>query len=78
MPALVSIIAAILFSIILNFFINEYFVSPIKKITEAVSSFYPEQYNLNIKINSKDEIKELEKEINKMILRLQRSRSQNE
>lgn len=78
MPALMSIIAAILFSVILNFFINEYFVSPIKKITEAVSSFYPEQYNLNIKINSKDEIKELEKEINKMILRLQRSRSQNE
>jgi len=75
MPAIVSIVAAILFALILSFFLIEYIVNPIDKLKDSVSTFYPEQYNLKVHINSKDEIKDLEKEINKLITRLLKHRN---
>ncbi len=70
MPGIVSIVAAIIFALLLNFFISEYFISPIRQLKDAVSSFYPEQYNLKVNIRSKDELKGLETEINNLIHRL--------
>lgn len=75
MPAIVSIASAILFAFILSFFLIEYIVNPIHKIKDSVSTFYPEQYNLKVKINTNDEIKELEKEINNLIARLLKHRN---
>lgn len=70
MPGIVSIIAALVFSIILNFFITRYFVHPISELEEAVSNYKDEDQELSSNITSKDEIKKLENAINNLIKRL--------
>ncbi|MGM2755135.1 hypothetical protein ACS2QP_27730, partial [Bacillus cereus group sp. Bce019] len=76
MPAIVSIVAAVIFAILLNFFITIYFINPLKQLIKSVKGFYPEQIRLNTNIASKDEIKTLENEVNNMIYRLLRHRNQ--
>lgn len=71
MPAIVSIVTAVIFAVLFNFFIAEYFVSPIRRLCREVSLFYPERGHLKANIRSKDEIKRLETEINNLIHRLQ-------
>jgi len=70
MPAIVSIVAAIVFALLLNFFISEYFINPINRLINGVRSYYPEMGRIDAKINLKDEIKSLEDEINNLIIRL--------
>jgi methyl-accepting chemotaxis protein len=64
MPGIVAIISAVIFSFVLHFFINRYFVKPIIDLAMAVKAFRPEDKILRTKINSKDEIKQLEEAIN--------------
>ncbi len=75
MPAIVSIMAAIVFAILLNFFISVYFINPLKQLINEIKGFYPEQLRLHTRINSKDEIKTLQEEINNLIYRLLRKRN---
>lgn len=75
MPAIVSIVAAVIFAILLNFFISVYFINPLKQLIKSIKGFYPEQVRLHTHITSKDEIKTLEEEINSLIARLLRKRS---
>lgn len=77
MPSIVSMIAVIIFALILNLFINIYFISPVKRLIDSVSHFYPEQYEIKAKIKSNDELKKLETSINDMIRRLARYRNSN-
>ena len=77
MPSIVSMIAIIIFALILNLFINIYFISPVKRLIDSVSHFYPEQYEIKAKIKSNDELKKLETSINDMIRRLARYRNSN-
>ena len=69
MPAIVSIVAAIVFALLLNFFISEYFINPINRLINGVKSYYPEMGRIDAKINLRDEIKSLEDEINNLIVR---------
>lgn len=78
MPAIVSVVAAIIFALLLNFFISIYFINPIHRLIDAVSGFYPEQLEVKAKISSKDEIKKLEVKINELISRLMRYRNTKE
>lgn len=75
MPVIVSIAAAVIFTLLLNFFISIYFINPLKQLIKGVKSFYSEQMRLNTNIASKDEIKTLENEINNMIYRLQQNKN---
>ncbi len=77
MPSIVSMIAVIIFALILNFFINVYFISPVKRLIDSVSHFYPEQYEIKAKIKSNDELKKLETSINDLIRRMNRNRNLN-
>lgn len=70
MPAIVSIVAAIVFALLLNFFISEYFINPISRLINGVKTYYPEMGRIDAKINLRDEIKTLESEINNLITRL--------
>lgn len=70
MPGIISVVAAVVFAVLLNFFISFFFINPIHKLIEEVKSFYPEKGKIEAKIISKDEIKELENEINNLIRRL--------
>ncbi|MCF8373843.1 MAG: MCP four helix bundle domain-containing protein [Bacteroidales bacterium] len=67
MPGIVTIIAALLFSVMLNFFISRYLVTPILELTEAVKNYKFVNSSLQLNIKSEDEIKTLEMEINKLI-----------
>lgn len=69
MPAIVSIVASIVFALLLNFFISEYFINPINRLINGVKSYYPEMGRIDAKIGLKDEIKTLEDEINNLIVR---------
>ncbi|HBX50186.1 MAG: hypothetical protein A2275_16515 [Bacteroidetes bacterium RIFOXYA12_FULL_35_11] len=70
MPGIVAIISALIFSIILNFFITKYFVRPISNLADAVNNFREEHQTLRCQINSDDEIKKLEIAINNLLFRL--------
>lgn len=76
MPGIVSIIAALVFSIILNFFINRYFVKPISEIADAINNYRIGEQKLNTNITSKDEIKKLENSINELLQKLVKSNNQ--
>ncbi|RCW38362.1 MCP four helix bundle domain-containing protein [Marinilabilia salmonicolor] len=69
MPGIVSIIAALVFSIILNFFITKYFVNPISELAHAVNSYRDGDKSLRVDISSNDEIKKLENAINDLLHR---------
>lgn len=70
MPGIISVVAGIIFAVLLNFFISISFINPIKKLIEAVKSFYPGSSKIDTKITSDDEIKTLENEINDLTIRL--------
>ena len=69
MPGIVAIIAAVVFSMLLNFFITRYFVHPIVQLTNAVKSLHKGQKYLKSDISFNDEIKDLEHAISDMLLR---------
>lgn len=71
LPGIVSIIAAIIFAFILNFFIVRYFVSPLVRMTEAVRK-YKTGKNLNIEPDTNDELEDLGNEIKHLVDRLEK------
>lgn len=70
MPGIVSIILAIIFALLLNFFISRYFVTPLHKLIAATQSYKPPLTSLNVDINSEDELKSLKIEIDNLIRRI--------
>jgi methyl-accepting chemotaxis protein len=69
MPAIICIISAVVFSLLLSFFITLYFVSPIVRLTEDVNTLKPGQKYLKSRSASNDEIKKLELAINELLAR---------
>jgi len=70
MPGIISILSALLFSLILNFFISKYFINPIAKIAKAINVYKVGDYRLNSNITSSDEIKDLENNVNELIAKV--------
>ena len=70
MPGIVSIVLAIVFALLLNFFISRYFVGPLQKLIEATRNYNPPHANINADIKSEDELKTLQLEINSLIRRI--------
>lgn len=75
MPAIVSIAAAIIFALLLYFFIHTYFIRPVRQLISSVKEYYPEKGQLVAGIVSKDEFKKLEQEINQLIYRLRKTKN---
>lgn len=59
MPAVIAILSALIFSVMFNYFVNYYFVTPIVKITSGVRSFIEKRKPFSVQIKSKDELTEL-------------------
>lgn len=76
MPGIVSIIAALIFSIVLNFFITRYFVHPISELAEAINNYKEGEMRIRSNITSNDEIKYLEKAVNDLIQRSEKHNDQ--
>lgn len=70
MPSIVSIILAIVFALLLNFFISRHFVDPLHKLISATQNYKPPLPSLNVDIKSEDELKTLQLEINNLIRRI--------
>lgn len=70
MPGIIAIIAALVFSLLLNFFITRYFVTPISELAEAVNNYREGDKKLRSNITSNDEIKKLEDSISNLLERL--------
>jgi len=65
-PGLVAIVSAVVYLLMLNFLITKAIISPIQRINKAVKSYSFGSKSFSAKINSNDEIKELEQSIRKM------------
>ena len=65
-PGLVAIVSAVVYLLMLNFLITKSVISPIIRINKAVKSYSFGSKSFSAKINSNDEIKELEQSIRKM------------
>ncbi|MBU0489316.1 MAG: hypothetical protein KKA07_11865 [Bacteroidetes bacterium] len=71
MPGIVAIIAALIFSFILNFFISSYLIRPIRGLSKALKSYFPGSRDFDAGIKTKDEFKQLETRIQEMISRME-------
>lgn len=65
-PGLVAIVSAVVYLLMLNFLITKSVILPIERINKAVKSYSFGSKSFSAKINSNDEIKELEQSIRKM------------
>ena len=66
MPGVVAIISALVFSLLFNFFIEYYFISPIIVITKNIKRFLENKKPFRIEVETKDEIFDLSVSINKL------------
>jgi methyl-accepting chemotaxis protein len=72
MPGLVAILSALIFTLVFNYFVNLYVVSPIIKITKGIRKFIETREPVNIEVETKDELADLVSSIQDMIARLMR------
>ena len=72
MPGLVAILSALVFTLVFNYFVNLYVVSPIIKITKGIRRFVETREPVNIEVETKDELADLVSSIQDMIARLMR------
>lgn len=70
MPGIVAIVGAVVFSLLLSFFISKYYVSPLSELSEAIKNFNPREKVIKSNIKTEDEIKKIEEEVNSLIARL--------
>ncbi|MDY0254519.1 MAG: MCP four helix bundle domain-containing protein [Tenuifilaceae bacterium] len=70
MPGIVAIVGALVFSLLLSFFISKYYITPLSSLSESIRTFTPRERQLRSNIKSEDEIKKIEVEVNNLITRL--------
>ena len=66
-PGIVAILAALAFTIIFNFFINYYIVSPIIKTTAAIHKFVETGEPFNVQVETNDELFQLVSSIQRLV-----------
>lgn len=59
MPGIIAVISALIFTIIFNFFINLYFISPIKKLSAGIRNYLKTGDRSGMRVTGQDEIAEL-------------------
>ena len=59
MPGLVAIVSALIFTAVFNFFINIYFISPIKELTAGIHNYIKKGERPGFRVKSRDEIADL-------------------
>jgi methyl-accepting chemotaxis protein len=66
-PLIVAVAVGLLLIILFNYFINYYFISPILKISNGLKEYSVNKQPYNVKIDTQDEINELNREIKSLI-----------
>lgn len=67
MPGIVAVISAVLFTLIFNFFINYYFITPILRITKGVENTLKYDTKFTVEVETNDELGDLKNAIQKYI-----------
>lgn len=63
MPGIIAIISALIFTLIFNFLVDRFMVSPIIKMTDRVKLFKQKRVPFDVSIDTKDEIRDLQESI---------------
>lgn len=66
MPGIVAIISALVFTLLFNFFVNYYFVSPVVKITKSIKRFLYKKTPFDVPVETHDEIYDLAESISNL------------
>jgi CHASE3 domain sensor protein len=66
-PLIIAIVVGLFLIILFNYFINAYFIGPILKIIKGVEEYYVNKQPYNIKIDTRDEINDLNRQIKSLI-----------
>jgi HAMP domain-containing protein len=69
MPGIVAILSALIFTVIFNYLINYYMVSPIIKITEGIQKFIKGREPFDVKVETQDELYHLVSAIQELCAR---------
>jgi methyl-accepting chemotaxis protein len=67
MPGIVAIVAALIFTIIFNFFINLYVIKPIKSFSKGIREYISHGETEGIQVDSNDEISKLSHDVQDLI-----------
>jgi hypothetical protein len=70
MPGIVALIAALVFTLIFNHFVNYYAVSPIVRITDRIKKFNDQKVPFEVEIETKDEFFDLVSELTTLCARV--------
>jgi methyl-accepting chemotaxis protein len=66
-PLIVAIVVGLFLIILFNYFINFYFINPVLKIIKGIKEYSTNKQPYNVKIDTRDEINDLNKEIKSLI-----------
>jgi HAMP domain-containing protein len=70
MPGIVAILSALVFTLLFNFFVNYYFISPVVKITNGIRKFLAKRVPFRVEVETKDEIYDLAASIDQLCAQL--------
>ena len=77
MPGIVAILSALIFTLIFNYFINFYMVSPIIRITRGIHRVMETGDAFDVPIETKDELFDLADSIRKLVARIRSGEKQS-
>jgi HAMP domain-containing protein len=66
-PLIVAVTVGLFLIILFNYFINFYFIGPVLKIIAGIKNYSENRQAYNVKIDTRDEINELNKEVKQLI-----------
>jgi len=70
MPGIIAILAALVFTVLFNFLINYYVVSPIIKATKGIKRFLETGESPTIQVETEDELSDLVSSIQRLVARV--------
>jgi methyl-accepting chemotaxis protein len=74
-PLIVAIAVGLFLIILFNYFINTYFITPVLKIIKGIEDYSVNKQPYNVKIDTRDEINDLNREIKSLISRTKEKES---
>lgn len=73
MPGIIAIVSAFVFTLIFNYFVNYYMVSPIIRLTNAIRAFLETNASVDVRIETKDELGDLVSSIHQLLAQVRRT-----
>jgi len=74
MPGVIAIIAALVFSLVFNFFVHIYVVNPIIGITDSIQKFIETREPFQFQVDTKDEISKLAESLGNLLAQIRAGR----